>query len=205
VIDQVEYALAFPWYASLPRLEHRKHLDIFLKESSSTCTNMYSTPGLAAETVFNLAKADFNSCQALHRKELTHAISWNASCGFQGLDFARQKTVECFFSAAATLFEPDMAQARMVWTQSFVLLTVLDDYFDTCAPLAELRVFLHAVKMWDPALVDGQLPDRAQILFSGLYDTVNAIAEKAYVAQKRDVSHHLRHYVKPSTLRGTLH
>lgn len=146
-----------------------------------------------------LAVADFNWCQEMHKKELEQVNRWNASCRFPELEFARQKHLESYFSAAATLVDPDMAQARVVCAQCSVLITVLDDYFDNCAPLAELRIFVQAVLAWDPALVR-ELPKRATILFRGLYETVNAIAAEAYIAQGRDVSHHLRSYVSSTLL-----
>nr|BEH00593.1 isoprene synthase [Calohypnum plumiforme] len=175
---EVEFALKFPGYTSLPRLEHRSSLNPSHKDDAQ---------------VFALADADFHLCQELHRQELAQVMQWNATCQFSNLDFARQKVLECYFSAAATLFEPELAQARVVWSQCYVLITILDDYFDNCAPLEELRIFLKAVKAWDPALVQG-LPERARVLFNGLYETVNAIAAEAFITQGRDVSHHLRSY-----------
>ncbi len=73
---------------------------------------------------------------------------WNAKCNFKELQFARQKSVECYFSAAATMFEPEMAKARLVWARCCVLTTVLDDYFDVGGTIEELRLFLEAVKRW---------------------------------------------------------
>ncbi|KAG0622099.1 hypothetical protein M758_3G072200 [Ceratodon purpureus] len=190
---EVEYALTFPWYASLPRLEHRTYLDQYGTDDIWIGKSLYRMPAVTNEVFLKLAKADFNMCQALHKKELEQVITWNASCKFRDLDFARQKSVECYFSGAATMFEPEMAQARLVWARCCVLTTVLDDYFDNGTPVEELQTFLQAVRAWDPRLVHG-LPDRAKVIFNGLYKTVNAIAKEAYIAQERDVSHHLRHY-----------
>lgn len=190
----MEYALTFPWYASLPRLEHRTYLDQYGTDDIWIGKSLYRMPAVTNEVFLKLAKADFNMCQALHKKELEQVIKWNASCKFRDLDFARQKSVECFFSAAATMFEPEKAQARLVWAKCCVLTTALDDYFDCGTTVQELKTFLQGVRAWDPRLVHG-LPDRAKILFEGLYTTVNAIAKEAYIAQNRDVSHHLRHYV----------
>lgn len=196
----MEYALTFPWTASLPRLEHRTYLDQYCPDDIWIGKSLYRMPSVTNSVFLHLAQADFNMCQTLHKRELEQVIRWNASCQFRDLDFALQKSVECFFSGAATMFEPEMAPARMVWARCCVLTTVLDDYFDDgSATLGELRSFLEAVRRWDPRLV-AELPDRAKILFSGLYTTVNAIANEAHIAQNRDVSHHLRHYVRKSHL-----
>ena len=190
----MEYALTFPWYASLPRLEHRTYLDQYGTDDAWIGKCLYTMPAVNNEVYLKLAKADFNMCQALHIKELEQVITWNASCNFGDLAFARQKSVECFFSVAAAMFEPEMAQARLAWARCGVLTTVLDDYFDSGTPIQELQTFLQAVRAWDPNLVSG-LPDGAQILYNGLYKTVNAFTEEAYIPQNRDVSHHLRHFV----------
>nr|UPQ49787.1 isoabienol synthase [Pulvigera lyellii] len=191
---EVEYALTFPWYASLPRLEHRTYLDQYSPDDIWIGKSLYRMPAVTNELFLKLAKADFDMCQALHKKELEQVIRWNASCQFRDLEFARQKSVECFFSAAATMFEPEMGPARLVWARCCVLTIILDDYFDDgCASLDELRTFLQAVRMWNPRMAS-ELPDRAKLIFSGLYTTVNTIAHEAHISQNRDVSHHLRHH-----------
>lgn len=189
---EVEYALMFPWYASLPRLEQRTYLDQYGTDDVWIGKSLYRMPAVTNEVFLKLAKADFNMCQALHKKELEQVTRWDASCRFRELEFARQKAVECFFAAAATFSEPELAQARLVWSQQSVLITVVDDYFDYGGtPVEELHIFRQAVRAWDPKLVLG-LPDHAKILFNGLYTTLNAIAKEAYITQKRDVLPHLR-------------
>nr|PNR56953.1 hypothetical protein PHYPA_003946 [Physcomitrium patens] len=122
---EVEYNLTFPWYASLHRLEHRTYLD------------------------------QYELQQDLHKKELEHVIKWNDGCQFKDLDFARQKSVECYFAGAAIMFEPEMVQTRLVWARCCVLTTVLDDYFDVGTSVEELRVFVQAVRTWNPKLING--------------------------------------------------
>lgn len=100
-----------------------------------------------------LAKAELQ--QDLHKKELEHVIKWNDGCQFKDLDFARQKSVECYFAGAAIMFEPEMVQTRLVWARCCVLTTVLDDYFDVGTSVEELRVFVQAVRTWNPKLING--------------------------------------------------
>ncbi|KAH8966273.1 hypothetical protein BDL97_03G016600 [Sphagnum fallax] len=191
---EVEHALNFPWYASVPRIEHRTYLDHYGTNDIWIGKCLHRMPYVNNKVFLDLAKADFNLCQSIHQKELEEVIRWNAKCNFQELKFARQKSVECYFSAAATMFEPEMAKARLVWARCCVLTTVLDDYFDVGGTIEELRLFLEAVKRWDSTLVEG-LSTTATVLFSGLYNTVNSISQEAYLVQGRDVSHHLRYFV----------
>ncbi|GLJ21154.1 hypothetical protein SUGI_0386970 [Cryptomeria japonica] len=69
---------------------------------------------------------------------------------------------DSYFSAASTLFSPKMSTARIVWTKIGVLLVLMDDFNDVT------------------------------IFFSAIYNTVNDIAQDAWVFQGRDVSTHLR-------------
>lgn len=46
------------------------------------------------------------------------------------LKFARQKLAYCYFSGAATLFAPELSEARISWAKNGVLTTVVDDFFD---------------------------------------------------------------------------
>lgn len=54
------------------------------------------------------------------------------------LNFARQKSAYCYFSAAATIFAPELSDARMSWAKNGVLTTVVDDFFDVGGSMEEL-------------------------------------------------------------------
>lgn len=54
------------------------------------------------------------------------------------LNFARQKQAYCYFSAAATLFPPELSDARISWAKNGVLTTVVDDFFDVGGSEVEL-------------------------------------------------------------------
>ncbi|CAI0379000.1 unnamed protein product [Linum tenue] len=54
------------------------------------------------------------------------------------LSFARQKLGYCYFSAAATLYAPELSDARFSWAKNGVLTTVVDDFFDVGGSMEEL-------------------------------------------------------------------
>nr|BAQ20600.1 ent-kaurene synthase [Lygodium japonicum] len=188
---EVEYALNYPWHASLPRIETRSYIDHYGVDDVWIGKSLYRMPIVNNEAFLNLAKADFNLCQKIHQKEIMELQRWYKDCQFDKLIFARQKLVECYFSAAATMFEPELAPARLVWTRCSVLTTIIDDFFDVKGSLKELTEFLIAIKRWDPRLI-GAFSQDMKILFMGLYNTMNAINQEAFVAQGRDISSHLQ-------------
>lgn len=55
---------------------------------------------------------------------------WVVESRLDKLEFARQKLAYCFFSSAATLFPPELSDARISWAKNGVLTTVVDDFFD---------------------------------------------------------------------------
>ena len=55
---------------------------------------------------------------------------WLIESKLHQLSFSRQKLGYCYFFAAATLFSPELADARLSWAKNGVLTTVVDDFFD---------------------------------------------------------------------------
>lgn len=62
------------------------------------------------------------------------------------LKFARQKQAYCYFSAAATLFPPELSDARISWAKNGVLTTVVDDFFDVGGSEEELLNLIQLIK-----------------------------------------------------------
>lgn len=46
------------------------------------------------------------------------------------LQYARQKLTYCYFSAAASISPPEMSDARISWSKTALLTSVVDDFFD---------------------------------------------------------------------------
>lgn len=66
----------------------------------------------------------------------------------QELKFARQKLAYCYFSGAATLFSPELSDARISWAKGGVLTTVVDDFFDVGGSKEELENLIHLVEKY---------------------------------------------------------
>ncbi|CAM8924946.1 unnamed protein product [Rhodiola kirilowii] len=67
---EIGYALDVPWYASLPRLEARVFIDQYGGEDDACIAkNIYRLPKVANNIYLELAKSDYNNCQAVHQLE----------------------------------------------------------------------------------------------------------------------------------------
>lgn len=64
------------------------------------------------------------------------------------LKFARQKQPYCYFSAATSLFPPELSDARMSWAKSAFLTTVVDDFFDIGGSEEELVNLIQLVEKY---------------------------------------------------------
>ena len=65
------------------------------------------------------------------------------------LQFARQKLTYCYLSAAATIFPPELSDARISWAKNGVLTTVVDDFFDIGGSREELENLITLVEKYN--------------------------------------------------------
>ncbi|RWR88496.1 ent-kaur-16-ene synthase, chloroplastic isoform X1 [Cinnamomum micranthum f. kanehirae] len=128
-----------------------------------------------------VAVKDFDFCQVIHQEELEHLDRWVKENRLDQLKFARQKLTYSYFSAAATLFSPDLSVARMSWAKNALLATVVDDFYDIGGSREEL----------DGNSAAASCSDQVKIIFSAIYNTVNNLGVKAYAWQGRNVAHHI--------------
>ncbi|KAM7523290.1 hypothetical protein LguiA_013192 [Lonicera macranthoides] len=186
IIEEVDDALNFPLYLSLERLASRRYIEHYNRDCSSirVLKTSYCSSNIGNQDLLKLAVEDFNICQSIYLEEIEQAESegevrivatlyhrWVIESGLDKLKFARQKTAYCSFSAAATLFTPELSEARMSWAKNGVLTTVFDDFIDVGE--------------------SDCCSEEVRILFSALHNTISEIADQAFIRQGRDVTSHL--------------
>ncbi|CAN8308194.1 unnamed protein product [Cochlearia groenlandica] len=190
---EVEDALAFPSYACLERLDHRrKLLRGSCVENTRVTKTSYCLPNVCSSAdIMKLAVEDFNFCQSIHGEEMKRLDRWIVENRLQELKFARQKLAYCYFSGAATLFSPELSDARISWAKGGVLTTVVDDFFDVGGSKEEMQNLIHSVEKWDLNCVPVYCSEQVEIIFSVLRDTILETAEQAFVYQGRNVTQHI--------------
>ncbi|XP_028799677.1 copal-8-ol diphosphate hydratase, chloroplastic [Neltuma alba] len=119
---EVSYALDFPWYASLPRVETRFYLeqygggdDVWISKT------LYRLHKVSNDDNLELGKLDFNKCQDLHRREWKRIQEWHSECGLEELGLSRERLLVGYFLAAANIFEPERSQERLAWVKTLAL------------------------------------------------------------------------------------
>uniref|UniRef100_A0A0D3F6N4 Terpene synthase metal-binding domain-containing protein n=1 Tax=Oryza barthii TaxID=65489 RepID=A0A0D3F6N4_9ORYZ len=144
---RVEYALKFPVYATLERLEQKRNIEQFktkeqlkiegfkLLKSGYRCLNCepiitWISGAITNDEILALAVDEFHSSQSVYQQELQDLNSWVAQTRLDELKFARLMPSITYFSAAATMFPSELSEARIAWTQNCILTTTVDDFFD---------------------------------------------------------------------------
>ncbi|KAH7861589.1 hypothetical protein Vadar_028063 [Vaccinium darrowii] len=191
VSQEVDDALKFPFHANLERATNRRNIEHYNVDSTSILKTSYCSSNIRNKDLLNLAVEDFNICQSIHREELEYLERWVAECRLDKLKFARQKAAHCYFSAAATLFSPELSDARISWAKNAVLSTVVDDFFDIGGSLAELENLIQLVEKWDVNMAADCCSEHVEIIFSALHGTICETGAKAFTFQGRNVTTHI--------------
>ncbi|EEC77978.1 hypothetical protein OsI_17354 [Oryza sativa Indica Group] len=93
IFEEVEHALDCPFYATLDRLVHKRNIEHF-----------------AAMSYISYAQNNIPD-------ELERIDSWVKENRLHELKFARQKSAYFYLSAAGTVFDPEMSDARIWWDE----------------------------------------------------------------------------------------
>ncbi|XP_047308342.1 terpene synthase 6, chloroplastic isoform X2 [Impatiens glandulifera] len=191
ITQEVDDALKFPFHADLVRIANRRNIEQYKINRSMLLKSSYSSPNIGNEDFLKVAVEDFNTCQSIHREELEKLERWTVEYKLDKLQFARQKSAYCYFSAAASLPSPEHSDARVSWAKNGVLTTVVDDFFDIGGSPEELKNLIQLVEKWDVDLETDCISENVQILFSALHDTICGIGTNALAFQGRSVTSHI--------------
>uniref|UniRef100_A0A0D3F6N1 Uncharacterized protein n=2 Tax=Oryza barthii TaxID=65489 RepID=A0A0D3F6N1_9ORYZ len=193
---RVEYALKFPVYATLERLEQKRNIEQFktkeqLKIEGFKLLKSGYRGAITNDEILALAVDEFHSSQSVYQQELQDLNSWVAQTRLDELKFARLMPSITYFSAAATMFPSELSEARIAWTQNCILTTTVDDFFDGEGSKEEMENLVKLIEKWDGHGEIGFSSECVEILFYAIYNTSKQIAEKAVPLQKRNVVDHI--------------
>ncbi|KAL8245272.1 hypothetical protein R6Q59_011530 [Mikania micrantha] len=191
IASLVSHALEVPLHWRVPRVEARWFIQVYEKRSD------------ASPALIELAKLDFNMVQAIHIKDLKHALRyhlnfqshihipklshllgsndetinrwWRNTRWDEELTFARDRLVECFLWTVGYSYVPEFSLGKRNITKVNAMITSIDDVYDVYGTFDELEQFTDVISRWDINAID-ELPDYMKICFLGLYNTINEIA-----------------------------
>ncbi|KAJ6709031.1 ENT-COPALYL DIPHOSPHATE SYNTHASE CHLOROPLASTIC [Salix koriyanagi] len=201
---EVGFALEIPWYANLPRVESRFYIEQYGGEDDIWIgKTLYRMPYVNNNEYLQLAKLDYNNCQALHRLEWADFQKWYEECSLRDLGISRKTLLYSYFLAAASVFEPERSNERLAWAKTTILLEIIHSYFhqDNGNCGAQRRAFVHEFSTG--VSVNGRrsgTKKTRQELVKLLIGTLNQLSFGALEVHGRDISHSLRHAWERSLL-----
>ncbi|XP_059284559.1 ent-kaur-16-ene synthase, chloroplastic isoform X3 [Lycium ferocissimum] len=136
-------------------------------------------------------RRNIEHCDVDNTRVLKTSYWWVIQNRLDKLSFAREKSAYCYFSAAATIFQPELSDARLSWAKNGVLTTVIDDFFDIGGSMEELNNLVQLFKKWDVDVSTDCCSEKVGIIFSALHSTIREIGDKTFKWQARNVTRHI--------------
>ncbi|KAJ0053552.1 hypothetical protein Pint_03315 [Pistacia integerrima] len=203
---EVRFALEVPWYASLARVEARLYTEQYgAGDDVWIAKVLYRMLYVNNNIYLELAKLDYNNCQALHQTEWDNMQRWYTECKIDNLGVSRRALLLAYFVAAASIYEPERCQERIGWAKTAVLLETITSYFHNTKHSREQRrtfvdEFRHSINasnyikersvnnLFQPRWGSGKIEQGLTRIFLG---TLKHLSKDALAVQGRDISHHL--------------
>ncbi|CAN6969805.1 hypothetical protein IGI04_033044 [Brassica rapa subsp. trilocularis] len=197
---EIGFALEVPWYASLPRVETRFYIEQYGGENDVWIgKTLYRMPYVNNNEYLELAKQDYNNCQALHQLEWDTFQKWYEENWLSVWGVSRRsELLECYYLAAATIFEAERSHERMVWAKSSVLVKAIFSSFGESSDsrrsfFDQFRNYIANARQSDPYFnnrsirLDRPGSVQASGLVGILIRTLNQISFDHYMSHGRDV------------------
>ncbi|PWA50632.1 terpenoid cyclases/protein prenyltransferase alpha-alpha toroid [Artemisia annua] len=186
---EVKYALDVPWYASLPRLETRYYLEQYGGEDDVwIAKTLYRMGNISNNKYLEMAKLDYNHCQAIHQREWSHIQKWFAHPNIE--ESLKTRLLWSYYEAAASIFEPERCIERFAWLKTTVLIGIITSFFTTksCFTNADIRAFVD--EFINPRNHKNDRKPRHMVM-GVLHDTLNDISSEVLAAHGVDIHPHL--------------
>ncbi|KAL5860226.1 hypothetical protein ACOSQ4_001522 [Xanthoceras sorbifolium] len=200
---EVGFALDVPWYASLPRVETRLYIQQYGGEDDVWIgKTLYRMPCISNNKYLEVAKFDYNNCQAVHQTEWDTMQKWYAENKLDNFGTSRRALLLAYFVASASIYEPERWQERMAWAKTAVLTETIASYFDSqndsskqrrAAFVNEFRNSTSNARLYGKGRTSDRQYKTEEELTGILLGTLNHLSLDALVARRRDIIHHLRH------------
>ncbi|XP_056852151.1 ent-copalyl diphosphate synthase, chloroplastic-like isoform X2 [Raphanus sativus] len=192
---EIGFALDIPWYASLPRVETRFYIEQYGGENDVWIgKTLYRMPYVNNNEYLELAKQDYNNCQALHQLEWETFQKWYEENRLNECGVSRNELLECFYLAAATIFESERSDERMAWAKTSVLVKAISSFFgESSDSRVSLFDHFHNARRSDQHFNDwDMILDRPGSVQAGrlvgiLIGTLNQMSFDLFMSDGRDV------------------
>ncbi|XP_060178147.1 ent-copalyl diphosphate synthase 1-like isoform X1 [Lycium barbarum] len=192
---EVGYALDVPWHASLPRLETRFFLEQYGAEGDVWIgKTLYRMPLVNNNLYLELAKSDYNNCQASHQLEWRRIRKWYNECGLGEFGVNERSLLLTYYLASASIFEPEKSTERMVWVKTAALMDCVTCYFGRKQISVQSKIaFIHEFTHSTSRHFLNSRYKTEQKLVGIILGTLNQLSLGALLTHGKDIHQFLRH------------
>ncbi|KAK4435739.1 Peregrinol diphosphate synthase TPS1, chloroplastic [Sesamum alatum] len=141
--DEIRIGLKMPRYASLPRVETRFYLQHYAGADDVWIgKTLYRMEEISNDSYLELARLDFNRCQAQHQTEWTSMQQWYENFKVYEFGVSRKDLLLAYFLGSATIFEADRSKERIAWAKSQIICTMITSFFNEETTSSEQKAAL---------------------------------------------------------------
>ncbi|KAM3383754.1 hypothetical protein ACQJBY_008430 [Aegilops geniculata] len=174
--EQVRRALHLPLPRTLKRVEALHYM------------SEYKAEPMHNSSILEFAKLDFNLLQRLHLKELKALSRWWKNLYREvGLNYSRDRVVECYFWAYTAYYEKEYTRARMILAKIIAIIIMTDDTYDVRATLVECKKLNEAIQRWEESATS-LLPEYLQKFYLKLMSTFKEFEDELKPDEKYRVA-----------------
>ncbi|CAO2150134.1 unnamed protein product [Urochloa humidicola] len=134
--------------------------------------------------LLELARLNFNLLRSAHLKEVKSlSLWWRDLYDNVKLTYARDRIVECYLYSITMFPGEEHSVSRIILTNLYGLLVLLDDTFDIRATFEEAKMLDEALQRWDESAVS-LLPEYMRMFYIKTLSTFNDIEDILELSDK---------------------
>ncbi|CAL1402135.1 unnamed protein product [Linum trigynum] len=188
----VHDVLNYPLYVELEPMAYKRNIEQYLTDNTRMLKSSYSCANFGGGFFLKPAVDEYNAQQSLHLKKLEHLMQWLQEHKLDEMRVAKMKMNYCYFNSVTTFCDPSLAEARIAFSKSTVLVSLIDDLFDIHGTREEHLNIIQLFERWD---VDRPKVDfcseAVETLYWAIHSTLCETVEKAFPTQGRSVMDHV--------------
>ncbi|KAG5589200.1 hypothetical protein H5410_039714 [Solanum commersonii] len=187
---EIQYALEFQWYASLPRVESRLYIDQYGGANEIWISKtLYRMPDVSNNVYLEAAKLDYNRCQSQHRLEWLIMQEWFEKCNFEQFGISKKEVLVSYFLAASSIFEVEKSRQRLAWAKSSILCKMITSYINKEA--TTWNSLLMEFKNYSDMSRKKSNETKEIIVLNNLCQFLHQLAKETYQDLGKDIHHQL--------------
>ncbi|CAN7031769.1 hypothetical protein BRARA_H01002 [Brassica rapa] len=140
------------------------------------------------EMLLRFAKISFKLLQLQYIQDLKILTNWykEVDNGSKLPPYFRHIIVQSHFLIQAVFSVPQLSRARIMLTQYYTILTIIDDTFDRYASLPEAEILANSLERWSPDPAMDKQPEYLKAVLYFVFDTFDDFEKKLSPGGKPD-------------------